>query len=114
WSVEPPAPHGTIRLIGRSGFHSCATDKDVPSKSADALPARINSSRPFIGSSLTACGPDISVTHAARLRPPAGPVNHQVTIQLSANDCVTAKICHVPRWIGIAHLHQTAHSEPTG
>ena len=28
WSVEPPAAHGTIRLIGRVGFHSAA-DADV-------------------------------------------------------------------------------------
>src|SRR5690606_37981907 len=31
WSVEPPAPQGTIRLIGRSGFHSWAKAIEVPS-----------------------------------------------------------------------------------
>jgi hypothetical protein len=24
WSVDPPAAHGTMRLTGRSGFHSSA------------------------------------------------------------------------------------------
>ena len=24
WSVEPPAAQGTMRLIGRVGFHCCA------------------------------------------------------------------------------------------
>ncbi len=40
WSVDPPAPQGTIMLIGASGFQSCA-EADPASASPDSVPSRI-------------------------------------------------------------------------
>src|SRR5690606_1872770 len=40
WSVDPPAPHGTIRLIGRSGCHSWAAANPVVSINAGATASR--------------------------------------------------------------------------